>query len=84
MSILFLKTIYQMGLSSSAFRSSQANFHRIVPRAVVTPISHITLPVTSEIQENFHIEYMHTTTNLEIYDVSWATIQTFVTDLTYL
>jgi hypothetical protein len=56
LNILFLKTFDQMGLSRSALNLSWAPFHEIVPRAVATPVGHITLHVTFETQENFPTE----------------------------
>jgi hypothetical protein len=51
--ILFLKTFDQMDLSRSVLCPSRAPFHRIVPKAAVTPVGQITLPMTFETQENF-------------------------------
>jgi hypothetical protein len=47
-----------MGLSRSALHLSRAPFHGIVPRAAVTTVGQITLPVTFRTQENFCTEYM--------------------------
>jgi hypothetical protein len=60
LNILFLKTFNQMGLSRASRCPSRAPFHDIVPGAAATPVSHITLPVTFETQENFcskHLQF---------------------------
>jgi hypothetical protein len=56
LNILFLKTFDQMGLPKSVLHPYRAPFHGIVPRAAMTPIGQITLPVTFGTQENFRIE----------------------------
>jgi hypothetical protein len=58
LNILFLKTYDQIGLCRSVLRPSWAPFHGIVPRAVVTPIGQITLPVSFETWENFRTKYI--------------------------
>jgi hypothetical protein len=45
-----------MELPRSALCPSRAPFHGIVPRAVVTHVDHITLPLTFGIRENFRTE----------------------------
>jgi hypothetical protein len=54
--ILFLKTFDQMGLSKSLLHTSRAAFHSIVPSAVATPVSQISLLVTFGTRENFRTE----------------------------
>jgi hypothetical protein len=58
LSIMFLKTFDQMGLSRIALCPNRAPFHGIVPRAAATPVGQITLPMTFETRENFRTEYM--------------------------
>jgi hypothetical protein len=53
LNILFLKMFDQMGLPRSALHPGQAPFHGIVPGAVATPVSQITLPITFRTRENF-------------------------------
>jgi hypothetical protein len=45
-----------MGLSRSLLCPSRALFHGIVPGAVATPVSQISLLITFETQENFRTE----------------------------
>jgi hypothetical protein len=52
----FLKTFDQMGLSRSLMHASSAPSHGIVPGVAATPISQISLPVTFGTQENFQTE----------------------------
>jgi hypothetical protein len=47
-----------MGLSRSALLNSRVPFDEIIPRAAVTPVGQITLPMTFRIRENFYTEYM--------------------------
>jgi hypothetical protein len=56
LSILFLKTFDQIGLSRSLMCSNQAPFHGIIPGAAATLVGQISLPVTFETQENFRTE----------------------------
>jgi hypothetical protein len=58
LNILFLKTFDQMGLSRASRLPSRAPFHGIVPGAAVTPVNHITLPVTFETRENFYSKHL--------------------------
>jgi hypothetical protein len=56
LSILFLKTFDQMGLSRSLLCTSWGPFHDIVPGAAVTPVGQISLPITLGTRENFYTE----------------------------
>jgi hypothetical protein len=56
LSILFLKTFDQMGLSRSLPHPSRAPFHGIVPRVAATPVGQIFLPITFGTRENFRTE----------------------------
>jgi hypothetical protein len=56
LNILFLKTFDQIGLSRTTLHPSRAPFRRIVPRAAVTLIGQIILPVTFGSRENFCTE----------------------------
>jgi hypothetical protein len=52
----FLKTFDQMGLSRSLMHASSTPSHGIVHGVAATPISQISLPVTFGTQENFQTE----------------------------
>jgi hypothetical protein len=55
--ILFLKPFDKMGLHRSALRPSRAPFHGVVPGAVATPVSQITLAITYGTRKKYCIEY---------------------------
>jgi hypothetical protein len=82
LNIMFLKTFNRMSLFRSLLCLSRAPFHDIVPGAAATPVGQISLPITFETRENFHME----TIQFEVADfettykafLGWMTLSKFM------